>query len=647
MRKRRLLLSLCALCAGASAAGRTPERQEPTSPSLMQFQNEAEFREYLHDAQANRRARLAAANSIDPALGDSLEDGVSDPPGPDPAIQDSGEAGVDEGDVVRRLGRFLLVLKDDWLFSVDTAPDGRPGVALADRFDLSRGGRRYLWRKEMFLLGDHVLVSGAPDDGSTNEFDVLRIGPDGRLESGETIRLDAGRADHGTDYATRLAGNRLVVYSRYPYDHLQAFTPPGVRIGEGEATQPLFAARDIYRPLVTGDSASLHVVSICRLGPDARILDCRATGILAPADAEFHVTGSHVYLWVTDWPEWNARRPVCTTRARPDEVARAIVYRIPLAGGPPTVAGARGSPTGPLALMLTGDELHALVGWQSTRCRDGEHPRTDLAFATIPDSAFGPRFNDAPARAFTAVPGAGTDWPLTRFSGDFLVYGEQREYLWLNEEMRETATQTLVLVPLARPAAAHRFSLPFGLLGIEPAGSELILTGYRDRTGLVVMPLLPGSNARLGPTLTLGGRFDGLGSGYARDGRREANGGALLGIPTVPPGVNRFGGDPWSYSYVPADISFLTRTEGGRLEMAGELVSTRRGGPAPGCAVACEDWYWTARPILMDGRTFALVGSELIEGVLDHGRMRELRRLDLATANPRIRPDPPPRQPSR
>jgi hypothetical protein len=42
------------------------------------------------------------------------------------------------------------------------------------------------------------------------------------------------------------------------------------------------------------------------------------------------------------------------------------------------------------------------------------------------------------------------------------------------------------------------------------------------------------------------------------------------------------------------------------------------------------DWYGNARPLFLRGRIFALLGYELVEGQVQGGRMRELRRVSFA-----------------
>jgi hypothetical protein len=41
--------------------------------------------------------------------------------------------------------------------------------------------------------------------------------------------------------------------------------------------------------------------------------------------------------------------------------------------------------------------------------------------------------------------------------------------------------------------------------------------------------------------------------------------------------------------------------------------------------------YGNSRPIFTGGRVFALIGTEMVEGRVDDGRIREIRRLDITT----------------
>jgi hypothetical protein len=103
----------------------------------------------------------------------------------------------------------------------------------------------------------------------------------------------------------------------------------------------------------------------------------------------------------------------------------------------------------------------------------------------------------------------------------------------------------------------------------------------------------------------------------------------------------------WSW---PSDLAFLSADAAGRLELAGRLDSSlppfdesrddADGEPdeddIPGysCEVSCTDWYGNSRPIFSEGRIFALTAGELIEGRLEGGRVREIRRLDFLRTPP-------------
>ena len=62
-------------------------------------------------------------------------------------------------------------------------------------------------------------------------------------------------------------------------------------------------------------------------------------------------------------------------------------------------------------------------------------------------------------------------------------------------------------------------------------------------------------------------------------------------------------------------------------------LAARPGQPLDdGCRASCVDWYGNARPLFLQGRVFALLGYELVEGALREGQIREVRRISYAPA---------------
>ena len=74
---------------------------------------------------------------------------------------------------------------------------------------------------------------------------------------------------------------------------------------------------------------------------------------------------------------------------------------------------------------------------------------------------------------------------------------------------------------------------------------------------------------------------------------------------------------------------FLRRQDS-RLFPAGELAAQMQSVSDDGCHASCVDWYGNARPIFLGGRTFALLGYELVEGRLVDSRIREIGRVSFA-----------------
>jgi hypothetical protein len=78
-----------------------------------------------------------------------------------------------------------------------------------------------------------------------------------------------------------------------------------------------------------------------------------------------------------------------------------------------------------------------------------------------------------------------------------------------------------------------------------------------------------------------------------------------------------------------AAILFL-RNDSLQFREVGELGSEPERAIDDGCRASCVDWYGNARPLFLRGRVFALLGYEIVEGTIDDGRMKELRRINYA-----------------
>ena len=179
------------------------------SPTLTRFASEDEFRRYLGAVLAAQRARhgwYAGAGHIqfaqaetgaqsdaiepicpetDPQCGASLDGGEVGHGHRQPHSR-SGEplgfggqravaaehrrrqsrhhqqpdAGVEEGDIVKQIDQYLLVLQDGRIFVIDTRAGNGRRLALADRVNVYRDPNENMWYDEMLVFGDRVLITG-------------------------------------------------------------------------------------------------------------------------------------------------------------------------------------------------------------------------------------------------------------------------------------------------------------------------------------------------------------------------------------------------------------------------------------------------------------------------------------------------------
>lgn len=164
----------------------------------------------------------------------------------------------------------------------------------------------------------------------------------------------------------------------------------------------------------------------------------------------------------------------------------------------------------------------------------------------------------------------------------------------------------------------------------------MALTGYRDHKGLSVSLIdLRLEEPKRASTFVMENRYESENRSHAFNSSIGADGAGLIGLPTVSVTEES---ERWWWWSDSSDLSYLATDTKGQLTAAGELIATRRNPNEDlptgyQCEVSCVDWYGNARPIFTGGRYLALMNSELVEGELVDGRIKEIRRIDL-TAKP-------------
>lgn len=571
-----------------------------------------------------------------------------------PTITNNQEVGVDEGDIVKARGDLLVILRRGRLFSVSTAGGGLRAV---DRIDAYAPGidPDEDWYDEMLISGDWVVVIGYSYGRGGTEINRFRMDAAGRFTFVDTHHLTSDDYYSSRNYASRLIGEELVLYSpvgirryypetdprnaRDPLENLPRlarWTVAGPD-GEGEAGEGLaiVAATDVYRSPYLDDpkaeADTLHTVIRCDL--TAIQLACRGTVIVGPESRNFYVAPEAVYVWMAA-DRWNMELPK-------DRLPPAWLYRIPLNGQPPVAAATQGVPIDQFSFREDPDARRIDVMLVSEGRGEGmwgsESARGHAALLSLSFDRFGDGREAPDEDDYRILPSLPEDWEArNRFVGRHLLYsglmasryGGEREQGLPEEE------GVLTVVPLDGGPIA-RFVLPGQIGRIEEMGRDamvvtdfegLIFTtvGLEARAPLIrdqfFIPAASESESR-------SHAFHFLSDADSPDGAR-----GVLGLPIFR--AHETLRDRYDDPLEVGAVAFMRRGEG-RLSGIGSLDAA----PAiaqvdDGCEASCYSWYGDARPIFLNGRVFALLGYEIVEGRERNGRIRELRRVNITPPTP-------------
>jgi hypothetical protein len=580
-------------------------------------------------------------------------------------------SGVDEGDIVKQIGDYLLVLQDGRIFAVNIKSN-----KLTDRADVYRRlpkdrKKKHQWENdfegadwydEMLVQGDHILITAYSYDDRASEISVFKLDQASGKVSPRGVFLISSDDYYDVDnYATRIVGDRLVIYTPYELDqfedkesrpYLRRWVSAAERKDGQAKGKPLLDSKDIYKPLLRTAEPFVHSISICPLGNFAKTatIDCRTTGFVGPRDAEMFVSNDNIYLWnaglsevsnasrddcAPDW-DWSGPHPALP-RAKRKDVIPAAVYRLPVDGTEPAVVGVSGTPYDQFSMDERDGRFRALANWRTVRCEGAERAPAEVAFLSVHQSLFGREYVPVTDSAITMVPSPGKSIVENRFADDWLVYGGRDSWSSRPPEMedkdeaaRAALGTRLVAVPVRKPHKAQVIDLPHNIIRTERLGKDMIVNGYRDDKGMNMTLVDLGKTAQISSSLFLENRFESEGRSHAFNATMDASGAAVMGIPTVKRGENA---DRWWWNSETSDLSFVTKASAGTLGNAGALVATAKNEvethPDYTCEVSCIDWYGNSRPIFTRGRIFGLMGTALVEAEMADGKIREKARIDL------------------
>ena len=625
--KITLMLSLL-LSAGSHAADTAPRK------TLAPFASEQALSSYLQQLQARQAAlqkeqqklQRATAQSMSalPAPAAPMVAKAAPAPSAEAAesVTNVQTAGVDEGGIVKVHGKHLVMLRRGKLFTVQVGGNALQPVSSLDAY-APGSDPSGSWYDEMLIDGDTLVVIGYSYSRGGTEIGLFDIDANGKLAYRATYHLRSNDYYSSRNYASRLIGSKLVFYSPLSLN-LHRGDPfggfPALRRWRPDAVPSDFKriapATRIYRTdeePEAGFGLTLHTVTVCDLAQ--RDMRCEATAVMGPQGRVFYVSGESVFVW--------------TTRRGRD----SGVFRIPLDGSAPSALKVAGAPVDQFSFLESADgHLNVLLRaeGQGDAMWDGARGRGDMALLRVPLTSFSDGRDSAPARRYQALPGGGGYGLQNRYVGPYLLYGHpgnpgrrKADQAW--------PRQPLYAVRWADAGSVQTLSLPHGVERIEALGNDAVVIGAQGKD-------LHFSSIGLGAQAAIAARYiradaaqgESRSHGFFYKPHTASEG--VIGLPIL-------GADERPGSSRPAASVLYLRNSGLTLTELGALAArpVQLSAADDGCRASCVDWYGNARPLFLQGRVFALLGYEVVEGALRDGKIREVRRISYAPIAPTVR----------
>lgn len=600
---------------------------------MRAFGSEQELERYLKQLFEKQKQRMrgevtqlsdgAVANA--PAAQPSAEKAVKSK-GDDDSVTNTQHAGVDEGGIVKVHGDHLVVLRRGRLFTVAIGDGALKPISQVDSFapDIDPSGT---WYDEMLVSGDTVVVIGYSYERGGTEVGLFNISDNGQLSYRSTYHLRSNDYYSSRNYASRLIGDKLIFYTPlYLYfgakDPFSSF--PAVRKwhknAKPEEFQRIVSATRVYRPekeLPVDYGTALHTVTVCDLANGG--FTCQATSVLGPAGRVFYVSPDSVYVWASSW------------YGHGKDKSPSMVFRMPLDGSGPSALRVSGSPVDQFSFLQSEDQhLNVLV--RSDSSGDGmwaaEVAEGDVALMRVPVMSFSDGSEAVPASSYRRLPKPEGYTFQNRFVEDYLIYGTGSG--WGYPEEKKDDKSNLFIVNW-KQGNSHQLTLPHGVDRIEQMGSDAVIVGTDGKD-------LHFSSLRLGEWPEIVSRYTRKGASqgelrshgffYKPDGDNTG----MLGLPISVPGRPGY-----QHLFETSAAILFLRNDSLQFREVGELGAQSEKAVNDQCRASCVDWYGNARPLFLRGRLFALLGYELVEGTIDDGRMKELRRISYAPGQPKTR----------
>lgn len=533
-------------------------------------------------------------------------------------ITNNQEAGIDEGDIVKKSGNFVIVLRQGILFSLDLAsPDGQR-LRVADRLAVAvDDSGRSVWYDEILALDGQLILLGYNYGQGYSELIGFRLDEIGRLHRDWHYFIRSDDYYSGDNYGVRLHGDALVLSLSTDLDHW----PQWRRANDDDAGwQPLAEIDQVFIPGQVSSYPQIHLLLRCPLSALAAAkLDCRERAVVGDWQHVLYVAHEHAYLLLKDWDDalyldaefdsWRGHLRLDWSDLQ--SWRQTWVVKIPLEGDAPTQAlRVRGWVEDQFANKVLDRDLHLLT--RTSEDDDGAR----LFLHRLPPRAFErPGRGPYPPAHILEVPDRIGAQRLSDTTAWFATGNSDTE-----NEGRSVAR--LVGVDL-RTGARSEVRLDFLPDRLEPLAGYLVAIGSGDDHWRMMLTQ-DHSGARNLDSIKVHGHAPSDHRSHAFNFGHPAPGRLLFGIPAVP--VSKDGKDHSEYPV--SDLQFF-EIENERLRTLATVDMQSAQSAPKDCQLSCYDWYGNARLFFVEERIFALSADQFVELELVGSRLIERARVRL------------------
>lgn len=539
------------------------------------------------------------------------------------------EGGVDEGDIVKKSGDFIIVLRQGVLHSIRISRNGAPVLERVDTMKVAADASgKDAWYDEILTFGRRLILLGFNygNDKDVAELVLFDLGPDGHFRRDGRYWLRTQDYFSADNYATRIQGDNLLMTMSLQLDLQGEMAWPewSQRDIPLPRWTPLIDVEELYFPIYTTPRPYVHLLLQC---PIAKLgsagLDCRTTGIIGGGQSVFYASNTAAYLALPAWDaaayedlefnEWSSDPKFV-------RFLQTAVFRVPFSTTEtPTVARVQGRVDDQLWFKQGSDGLYV-----TTTAGSREHVR--LALTHIPATSFRPSLDAvvAPKVILPVVP----EQDIVRYSDTSVWVGTHRYSL----EDDATVQATDVLVQPLSGAAPSVIRVPHTADRLEPAFGGMLVAGthgaapWERPTDTVwgVSFATEHSAAQVHSTFEIPRHLSAEDRTHAFNLGQLSDGTRLFGMPGWP--KSAMPANDWTPEIV-SDLLFM-RLDGERIRPAG-VVSMQDAPKSEDCEASCVDWYGNARLFFVGDRVFALSANLFKEARYRRGTVSEVRRVEL------------------